>query len=225
MTSSNDFRPKWSDLERESHFATWSPDAEPQSSTPQSPEAYTLPPIGPPGDVAPGESEGRVVQDDAPEGTYAQGLVEGRRQGAEEERQRLEAPLAALEGFVQTFDAARGELLHDQERNLYGLAVALARHLTHRAIATDPSIVRELVEEALKLLPRATTTEVRMNPDDLALIKHRLPASQPGDSLQIHWVEDKVLERGSFLMEAPNRIIDGRTDVALRRLYEQLSYE
>lgn len=223
--SSDDFRPQWSALERESDFASWSPDAEPQSPTPQSPEAYTLPPIGPPGDASPGESAGRVGQDDALQATYAQGLVEGRRQGADEERQRLATPLAALEGLAQSFDAARGELLHDQERNLYGLAVALARHLTHRAIAVDPSIVRELVQEALKLLPRATTTEVRMNPDDLALIKNRLPASQPADSMQIHWVADETLDRGSFLMEAPNRIIDGRTDVALRRLYEQLSYE
>ena len=43
-----------------------------------------------------------------------------------------------------------------------------------------------------------------------------------GTSAQ-HWVVDPSLEAGSFRLVSPERIIDGRVDVALRALYERLA--
>jgi hypothetical protein len=43
--------------------------------------------------------------------------------------------------------------------------------------------------------------------------------------MAVHWIADPSLDRGSFRLSSPERLVDGRADVALRSLYERLAIE
>jgi hypothetical protein len=45
----------------------------------------------------------------------------------------------------------------------------------------------------------------------------------PGRGLTIQWNADPTLGRGDFVVESPQRVVDGRLDVALQALYERMT--
>ena len=103
---------------------------------------------------------------------------------------------------------------------------AVAKHLIQREVRADPTIVRDLVEQALDLVPNDVALEVRLNPDDLAAIDDQLSrVGAGGRPLHAQWIADASLDRGSFLLETPLRVVDGRADIALRSLYDRLSHD
>ena len=104
-----------------------------------------------------------------------------------------------------------------------GLALVVANHLLQRQVASDPTVVRDLVARALELLPNATALEVRVHPEDLQALSPEVDRlATAGRAIPIQWSADRSLHRGGFLIESPLRLIDGRTDVALRTLFERL---
>jgi hypothetical protein len=65
-----------------------------------------------------------------------------------------------------------------------------------------------------------------LNPTDLEVLQGKLDQMEiAGRPLNVQWFEDGSLERGSFLLETPLRVVDGRTEDALRALYERLSHD
>ena len=153
---------------------------------------------------------------------YAEGVGEGEARAAEQLRPALETLLQV----PRSLQSSAAEFARDRERNLYGLALAVAQKIIQREIAADPEVVRVLVARALEMLPLDTAVEVRLHPADLELLQAEIERLAPsGRLLAIRWVGDAALERGGFLIESPARIVDGRTDVALRALYERLAYD
>jgi flagellar biosynthesis/type III secretory pathway protein FliH len=79
------------------------------------------------------------------------------------------------------------------------------------------------VKRALELAPLDAPLCVRLHPADLEPIHGRLEALLPaGHGADVEWIADAQIERGGFRIDAPARLIDGRTDVSLRALYDRL---
>ncbi len=139
-------------------------------------------------------------------------LVAEREQGAA----RVTRAVELLGNAAAQLEALAHEFTHDRERNLHALAVAIARGIVQRELTADPTLVGTL----------DNTLEIRMHPDDLGLFGPGAPALLPeGRTLEVQWVPDGSLERGSFVIESPQRLVDGRTDTALRQLYERLEHD
>lgn len=164
--------------------------------------------------------------EDATERAYARGVQEGLARGRAEAESQLRPALAALAGVGAQLRAQEREFMRGRERSLEALALAVARKLIEREVTVDATLLRGLITKALDLLPPEERLEVRLHPEDLAVmheaveadvIAGRLPASQ--------WIADPSIGRGGFLVESPHRIIDGRLDVALRNLFERLDHE
>lgn len=154
--------------------------------------------------------------------------------GAEEaklrERQRLEeqarAALATVHGVAERLSELEADLVRDRERDLQAMAVAVARHLVQGELIADPNRLAGLIQRALDLLPLDLRIEVRLNPADLAVLGAAVATPRPeGRAVELVWIADPAVERGGFMLETPQRIIDGRVDVALRDLYERLGHE
>ncbi len=153
---------------------------------------------------------------------YADGLLDGRAKA----REQLQPLVTALEQAIDALELARKELGPDHARCVYAIAVAVARKLVQKEMATDPSVARSLVEQALNLMPLDTPFEVRLSPadfDSFAADLERLHGQ--GRKSAVEWVSDPAIGPGSFLLESPLRIVDGRLDVALQNLYERLHVE
>ena len=108
----------------------------------------------------------------------------------------------------------------------YGLDQYLANRLTAEGVfevVTDPTVVADLVRQAMELLPTESTLEIHLNPADLQALQGTLGESvPPARGMSIEWSPDVTLERGSFVMETPLRLINGRADIALRKLYDRM---
>jgi flagellar biosynthesis/type III secretory pathway protein FliH len=157
---------------------------------------------------------------------FEAGRAAGREEGSVQAQQRVSRALEVLERIAESLHAARQDLLRRSERDLECLALAVARKLVQREVAADPAVLHELVSRALELMPLETPLEIRMHPDDLAALgddPRRAIAVEHGATLQ--WIADPELEAGGFLLESPQRIVDGRPDVALRNLYERFDQE
>lgn len=168
--------------------------------------------------------ETAIAPRQAPEDeAYGIGLADGLRQGEARAADHLRPVIEALFKLMEEIDASRARFVHDRERNLRGLALVVANQLLQRQVAADPTVVRDLVARALELLPNATALEVRLHPEDLEALSPELDRiATAGRAIAIQWSADRSLQRGGFLIESPLRLIDGRTDVALRTLFERL---
>jgi flagellar biosynthesis/type III secretory pathway protein FliH len=175
-------------------------------------------------ECSPREDTGGGAGSNVVEQAYKRGFSEGREQGVAEGYERVLPALEALSGLTQALEQTRADFCFDLERGLHALAIAVAKHLIQREVTADPTIVSDLVQQALELVPHDVTLEVRLNPEDLEALQGRLDQVEAsGRPLHIQWMGDATLERGSFLLETPLRVVDGRTDEALRALYDRLA--
>jgi flagellar assembly protein FliH len=157
---------------------------------------------------------------------YDLGFADGLRAGSESAEQRIRPALETVARITEALDSARIEFEHNREQDLVALALAVARKLVHREITADPGVVRDLVARALELMPADPAFEVRLHPADFAVIGRDLESIFPAGRPQvIQWIADASLQRGSFVIESPLRVVDGRTDTALRTLYDRFGHD
>jgi flagellar assembly protein FliH len=160
---------------------------------------------------------------DVLQAAWARGYAAGMAEADTRAENGVQSALKALSGVVERLESARAAVEREWKPNLFSLALAIARKLVQREVQTNPEIVLELVNRAIQLVPLDTTLEIRLNPVDLVLLGERLDQALPPDrALSVRWVSDPSLDPGAFLLETPQRIVDGRADVALRTLYDRL---
>jgi flagellar assembly protein FliH len=154
---------------------------------------------------------------------FEEGVEQGRRQAADELEARTGRALAALAGAAQSLRTAHDLFAAELEDNLYALAVAVAQQIVEREVAADPGIVRDLVRRAVDVLPLDNAIEIRLHPEDLAALGGQIDLYvNGGRRLEVQWAADATIERGGYIVETPQRVVDGRVDEALRALYERL---
>jgi flagellar biosynthesis/type III secretory pathway protein FliH len=190
-----------------------------ESSAPRRPDGDWAPP-----ELAGASSAMASGVEGIEEAARARGYDEGLRAGEARALERLKPAWQALAGVADSLEEAAARFLRDRQCDLTSLALAVARQLVQREVTADPDIVSGLVARALDLLPADTSLEVRLHPDDLAALGERLEQVAPASrSVSLRGVSDPALERGDFVIESPQRVIDGRTDTALRSLYDRLT--
>jgi flagellar assembly protein FliH len=145
---------------------------------------------------------------------------------------RDEAEVAARQAFTTAIEAlwlAAEEVRTSEQRwlgalqdNVAALAAASARHIVGREIAADDTLVRRLAALAVAEFPQDHPIHVRVNPADLATLREAFetPPARSGD---LRWTADARVERGGCVVEGRDRIVDGRVDTALERIYRAVS--
>ena len=205
------------------------------SPEPIQPPPWGVPaPLGPAGEFHPPDLNGRVDLGDrtlpviaAELDPVAAAYSAGFEAGVAEGRVHAVAELAPVQ---TTFRGLIGSLERDQlaarqgaAENIYALALTVARWLFQREVEHDVAVIESLIRRAVSLLPAGVPIEVRANPTDLTALGSHLDLREPdGRPLSIHWIADPAIERGSFTLASLERLVDGRTDVALRALYDRL---
>jgi flagellar biosynthesis/type III secretory pathway protein FliH len=159
------------------------------------------------------------------EEAYRRGRETGLEEGAARTEVKVRGALEALFHLTQSLSASREQRLRDLEANIYAIALAAARKIVLREVTDDPTLVGNLVRRALGQMGSDNPIEVRAHPEDLRIIQEHLESNPAGPTQEIRWTADPSLQRGSFFLEGPHRIIDGRADEALRMLYERLDSE
>lgn len=167
-----------------------------------------------------------VEEPPAEERAYELGFQEGRAEGEHAERMRLAPAIRATEEAMRAINEADAHWTGAAEENLVALAVAIARHLVDREVASDPEVVERLLRKALEAFPVDQPVQLRVHPDDLALLRelrNERPAAVLGrEESDTVWVADPRITRGGCMIEGRERIVDGRIETALERIYRRL---
>ena len=151
---------------------------------------------------------------------YARGVADGERIASEQVADRVNALLASLSDVIESVRVHEARWVGNAEENVAALAVGVARHIVQREIETDASAVQALVQRAIAQFPLDQMVTVRLNPDDHALCASISEGrAKAGD---VQWISDAHITRGGCLVEGRERIIDGRVDTALERLYRMI---
>jgi flagellar assembly protein FliH len=161
---------------------------------------------------------------------YNEGFATGEKDGfhAGQLKARQEAD-AALAPRVESLERLMGQLLDpiaDQDRNLEHAMATLVSHMAReviqRDLLIDSSQIRQVLREALKLLPMgASNVRIHVNPQDFELIKALRERHE--ESWRI--LEDSSLLPGGCHIETEHSRIDAsietRLTQAIKQLFEQ----
>lgn len=155
---------------------------------------------------------------------YERGRADGRAEGELAERAHLRSVTSAAEQALAEIREHEAEWAATMEPNVAALAVAIAKQLLDREIASDPQVVVSLVRSALAEFPIDQTVRVRLNPFDLERLCGAGAQGTVDEGRPASWLADVALTPGSCIVEGRERIVDGRVDTALERLYRRLAY-
>ncbi len=161
---------------------------------------------------------------------YLRGMSEGRDQGERAERARLRGAMLATESALDDLRAGEARWLHNIEENIAAIAIGVAQHVVQREVATSSEIVRTIVTRAVEEFGLDQPLIIRVNPGDHESLQ---AAARDGDDdamtaamrpREVRWVADARLEPGGCVVEGRERIVDGRVDTGLERLYRRMTY-
>jgi flagellar assembly protein FliH len=158
-----------------------------------------------------------------------QGFTEGRAEGETAEEARLRTAVRATEEALEELRMGEMRWTGTIEENVCALAVIIARQVIGRELATDAEPVLELVRSALAEFPIDQPMRIRVNPGDLTAISRtsadgRDPLLAVTRDRDARWLPDAGISPGGCVVEGRERIIDGRVDGALERIYRRLTY-
>lgn len=164
------------------------------------------------------------------EEAYTDGYQEGHRAGLDEgrrlEAERLRSAHELLESVVTEIRGAEQRWTAAARENITALAAAIAMHVVGHELRGDAQAIADLVRRALTEFPLDEPVRVRLHPHDLSTITVASTsggaaiAIAPGRALR--WVADPAIRPGGCLVEGRERIVDGRVDRALERIYRAL---
>jgi flagellar assembly protein FliH len=157
---------------------------------------------------------------------YAAGFADGQKKGAESAQVQVKQSLVLIDKLLEQIQGAASLAPSILEENVAALAVIVARQIVSREVSASPEIVADLVRRALTEFPVEQAVRIRVNPLDLSM----LTVSGGSDDKQpitgtreASWMADPRIARGGCLIEGRDRIVDGRIDAALERLYHRMA--
>ncbi len=159
---------------------------------------------------------------------YLRGVGEGREQGERAERARLRGAMMAAESALDDIRVGEVRWLANIEENIAAIAVAVAQHIVAREVSVTSDTVIALVTRSVQEFGLDQALSIRVNPGDLEAL---YSAERDGDvttvitrGREVRWVSDARIDQGGCVVEGRERIVDGRVDTGLERLYRRLTY-
>jgi len=144
-------------------------------------------------------------------------------------KNQVEAQLAtlkpALERAVESLRQAKHEWLEHWERNVIGLATAIAERVIRQEVEQSPEITIELIRESLQLAAGGSSLTVRLNPVDYEAlgpgIEHLMTEFNGLAPTEI--IADAETEPGGCRVYTEFGSIDQQISTQLARIEEELS--
>ncbi|MVW76261.1 flagellar assembly protein FliH [Pseudomonas xionganensis] len=167
-----------------------------------------------------------AIRQDAYNEGFATGEKDGFHAGQLKAKQEAEVALAARIKGLETLMQQLFEPIAEQDQQLESAMVNLLSHMVRqviqRELAMDSSQIRQVLSEALKLLPMGTeNVRIHLNPQDFELIKALRERHE--ESWRI--LEDESLLPGGCRVETELSRIDATVETrmhqAIKQLFEQ----
>jgi flagellar assembly protein FliH len=164
------------------------------------------------------ESQPKVA--DIEREAFAKGFAQGQCAGQEAADQRGEAMLRRLTETLQELTELRSRMIHATERQMVGLALAVARRVVHREVSLDPDLLVAMARVALDRLGESAQITVRLNPDDYQITGASRIAQMTASNVTV--VADGRIPRGGCRVESEMGILDAGIDAQIQEIAQAL---
>jgi flagellar assembly protein FliH len=148
---------------------------------------------------------------------FAKGYQQGERAGAEAAAQRGEAILRRLAQTIEELTTLRAEMIHQTERQMVQLALAIARRIVHREVSLNQDLLIAMARVALDRLGDSAQVTVKLNPEEFAATGAARVA-QLGSSAHVTVVSDSRVPRGGCRVESALGTMDAGVDAQLQEI-------
>lgn len=163
---------------------------------------------------------------------FEKGLAEGRAKGAAEghaaAKAEHDARLSQIEeafaGEFVRWMSVRDDAMRHAEKELAGIAVAIAESIVREHVAADASVVAREVEAAVGLFARATRVTIEVSPEDAPVVAESMPrlsAALP-EGAAVSIVAREGVARGGCVVRSSEGTVDARIETQFRRMREGL---
>lgn len=147
---------------------------------------------------------------------HAEGFARGHAEGLAAGQGDVRRMVAQIEGILDGFTRPLARLDGEVADALADLAVRIAGTLLGRAYAADPTLLADLVREALDTIGSSNREiELRLHPDDLGVLAPHL-AGLDG----VRLTNDSTLARGELRLHSESVRIDGTLATRLQSCLE-----
>jgi flagellar assembly protein FliH len=147
---------------------------------------------------------------------YEEGRAAGEARAGELAGQLAEPVLTNFGAIVNQLASARKQARQEAEESMVKLALAIAKRILHRELATDPEAILGLVRSAIDRLDAREIHRLRMSPGDAQVaIDNRADMNLP-KALEI--IPDPSLGPGSAIFETTR----GEFDVSAHTQLEEI---
>jgi flagellar assembly protein FliH len=163
-----------------------------------------------------GEQPAEVSLEELERSAFARGRAEGLRAGADAANRQAEATSRRIEQTIKELNVLKGEIVHQTERQVVELAMAIAHRILQRQLTMDRSLLLAMARVALDRLGEQTAATIRLHPDDYALVTAGSDLESAGGTLRI--VADPVVSRGGCVVQTDFGQMDASLDGQFREL-------
>lgn len=147
---------------------------------------------------------------------YQEGIVKGQAEAVE--------VLNSAAAVVKETQAWRERMLKDSESNLIEMLQIISKKLFGTGFVLEPSMVEQMVARAISEASRLGNLRVYLNPaDEKSLISLWQDSELTVNGQKIQLVPSQNIVRGGCFVEGEFGSVDGRVDVQLDLIQEQLS--
>jgi flagellar assembly protein FliH len=151
---------------------------------------------------------------------FSKGFAQGERAGGEAAAQRGEAMLRRLTDTLEELTTLREQMIHQTERQMVQLALAVARRVVHREVSIDHDLLIAMARVALDRLGEAAQVTVRLNPQDFEATAAVRSSEWSGTHVTV--VADTRVGRGGCRVESEFGAMDAGVDAQIQEIARAL---
>ena len=152
---------------------------------------------------------------------HAAGVREGEIAGRNRAGAEMQPVMERLARSIQEIANLRTRLRHEAEADVVQLALAIARRVIRREMASDPDALRGLVMAALEKLQAQEISRVKVHPSHVAMVKSCLQVALNGGLVEV--LADPSRELGSVIFETSRGNLDASVDSQLQEIERGLT--
>ncbi len=151
---------------------------------------------------------------------FSKGFAQGERAGGEAAAQRAEAMLRRLTETLEEITTLRQQMIHETERQMVQLALAIARRVVHREVSIDHDLLIAMARVALDRLGESAQVTVRLSPEDFEATSAARATQWTGTHVTV--VADARVGRGGCRVESEFGAMDAGVDGQIHEIARAL---
>lgn len=146
----------------------------------------------------------------------AAGEAAATQQAVQQAAQKLEPVIARLSQLIQELAGLRKRFRSEAEADTVKLAIAIARRVLYRELATDPEAILGLVMAAFQKLNARETHRLRVSSGDVAMLQEHRSRLELPPAVEI--LGDSSLGPGSVIFETSRGELDATVNTQLAEI-------